>query len=480
MTIPAAKPGSRTRSLGNRLASSLWPIPLAMFLAGIALVRLASGADALLAGNEALDSWWLRSGNGGDARDLLTTLATAIITMASVVLSMTVVTLSLGANQFGTRLVRTYMRDRLTKIAIGFFLLTIVFCLLALRTVSEAMEPRDVPRLTVTFALVLSIACTLLLVLFLHRVATSIVADEVIRRVSRELDRAIDDLPHAQTSAQADAREAEAIEPLPADFDARSGFLKSSQEGYIQEIDYEQLAAEAAQAGLVLRVDVAAGDYTCKDGWLGRVYPVDRCPPQLVQQLQSALLIGGERTPIQDLAYSMRHLVDVALRALSPGINDANTALVVIDRLRGALSRLLGKALPHGVFFDAAGKCVLRARRHTHGDILALALRPIRDAAARQPLVIVSMLQALGKLAEHAREPAHAEAILQEAALIAEVALHRQVSRSEKDAIEVAQQQVRDKLALAHRKDLPGERRRTGMADMTSPPSRRTAVKSDR
>jgi hypothetical protein len=90
------------------------------------------------------------------------------------------------------------------------------------------------------------------------------------------------------------------------------------------------------------------------------------------------------------------------------------------------------------------------------------------------------MLQALGKLAEHAREPAHAEAILQEAALIAEVALHRQVSRSEKDAIEVAQQQVRDKLALAHRKDLPGERRRTGMADMTSPPSRRTAVKSDR
>jgi uncharacterized membrane protein len=129
-------------------------------------------------------------------------------------------------------------------------------------------------------------------------------------------------------------------------------------------------------------------------------------------------------------------------------VNDPNTALAVVDRVRGALARLLGKSLPTGIFCDRSGRCRLRARRHSHADVLAAALRPIRDAAARQPLVVVAMLQALAKLLEHARHPAHSRAVLLESSLIADAAMVQQPPESERLAIEQARRQVQDKLRL--------------------------------
>ncbi len=195
-----------------------------------------------------------------------------------------------------------------------------------------------------------------------------------------------------------------------------------------------------------MRLDVAAGDYACKGGWIGRVYPGDRCSNGLLETLSDAVVLGPERTPVQDLAYAVRHLVDIALRALSPGINDPNTALVVIDRVRGALARLLGKSLPTGVFHDEHGVCRLAGRRRSHADLVAAALHPIRDAADKQPLVMTGMLEALAKLAEHARADAHLQAIETHAQLILETALLNPMPDNERTALERTAERVRAKV----------------------------------
>jgi uncharacterized membrane protein len=218
-------------------------------------------------------------------------------------------------------------------------------------------------------------------------------------------------------------------------------------EGYVQKVCYERLAAYASATDLRLRLDVAAGDYVFKQGGIGRVYPASRCSEDRLQFIRAAIVLGRERTPVQDLAFVMRHLVDVGLRALSAAINDANTALVVIDRLFGAMARLLRKSLPTGVFFDEAGRCRLVGRRRSHADVMAGALRPIRDAAANQPLVIVAMLRALAKLAEHAGEKSQLEFMREEGRLIAEVALRNSPAESERRAICDARDDLERRLA---------------------------------
>jgi uncharacterized membrane protein len=336
------------------------------------------------------------------------------------------------------------MRDLRTKLALGMFLLTIVFCLLALRVVNQDMEPAQVPHLTVTTALVLSLVCVLVLVFFLHVMSRSIVADEVIRRVAAELDATIESLPDLEGEAKPVPAHAEL---LPADFEQGSAVLRSEMEGYVQEVRYERLVDYASRADLLLRVDVAAGDYVFKQGGMGRVYPASRCSADKLQFIRDGVVLGRERTPVQDLAFVVRHLVDVGLRALSAALNDANTALAVIDRLNGALARLLRKSLPTGVFYDEAGRCRLVGRRRTHAQVVAEALRPIRDAAASQPLVIVAMLRALAKLAEHAREKTQFEFLREEGRLIAEVALSKQPAESERRAICEARDELERKLA---------------------------------
>jgi uncharacterized membrane protein len=437
----------------EHLRSSLWPVPVAMLLGAFVLLQATRAVDAQVSGDEALQIWWLHSGNGDDARNLLSTIVTAIITIASLVFSITIVALSLAANQFGSRLIRAYMRDRRTKLSLGFFLLTVVFSLLALRLVSQDMPASDVPHVTVTTSLVLGILCVLVLVFFLHVVARLMIADEVIRRVAAELDEAIEALP--AMDGRAEPRPADE-ELLPPDFHADSRVLRSRKEGYVQEIHYERLAACAAERQLVLRLDVSAGDYMCRNGWLGSVHPAASCAEDVLAALHQAVQIGPERTPVQDLAFPVRHLVDIALRALSPGINEANTALVVIDRVRGALARLLESELPSGVFRDEAGTCRVLGHRRSHRQAFAAALHPIRDAAAPQPLVLLSILQALAKLTEHVRDPQHADLIREEARLVVETSRLHPMLESEARAIARAHEQVEQRAGTARAKAAGG------------------------
>lgn len=426
----------------ERMRTGLWPVPLAMLLGGVALYNIALGVDGMIGNEQVLRAWWLHRGNGDDARNLMSTLVTAIITMSSVVFSITIVALSLAANQFGSRLVRTYVSDIRTKVALGVFTMTVVYCLLALGTLEKEMVAAQVPHIAVTLGLALGLGCILTLLLFLHRVARSIVADDVIRHVAGDLEKSIAGLPPLETRKP----EGPSDEMLPKGFHDHAVMLRSSEEGYVQAVDYERLVALAEKHDVHFRLEFKPGAFMCKDGWLGALGPAEAVTPELAAAVQESILIGAERTPTQDLEFSIRHLVDIALRALSPGINDANTALVVIDRLRGALSRLMGKSLPPAVFRDGSGVIRVVGKRNGYGDVLDAALHQIRQAGAIHPAVMIGLLGAIGRIAEHVVLPEQRQALLHHTRMIAAAGTRDLQEPSDRADIEAAHSMTERKL----------------------------------
>jgi uncharacterized membrane protein len=370
-----------------------------MMLAGVLLFKATSYLDAEIGDARMLRTLWLHSGTGDDARNLLSVLVSAMMTMATLVFSMTIVSLSVAASQFGSRLVRSYVRDTKSKVTLGIFAMTIIYLLLAMRVVSGEMPPAAVPHITVTLGLVLSVVCVMAMVVLLHMVAHAIVVDEVIRRVGADLEESIAAMP-LKTDPTAGSQLPN-LEP----FAGTEHPLLAGAEGYVEAIRYEHLAKEAQQHDAYVSLSVMAGDFVAKGDRIGSFHGSGEAMCELGEQLAAAVLIGKERTPVQDLAFSIRHLVDVALRALSPAINDANTARVVIDRLRGALSRLFRKQLPTGRYADDRGVLRVVARRHTYVDHIAHALDPIRHSATAQPVVVVTLLESLAKLMAHTNDP---------------------------------------------------------------------------
>ena len=399
----------------DRIRSGVWQLPVGMMLAGVLLFKLTVYLDSLIGEAEVLRALWLHSGTGDDARNLLSVLVSAMMTMATLVFSMTIVSLSVAASQFGSRLVRSYVRDTKSKVTLGIFAMTIIYLLLGLRVVSGEMSPPQVPHLTVTLGLVLSVICVMAMVVLLHMVAHAIVVDEVVRRVGADLEESIASMP---LKAEGPAvPQAAALAAFPG-----SEYpLLAPAEGYVEAIRYEHLAARAQEVDAFVSLEVMAGDFVARGDRLGSFHaPLDpQAAKELAPALAASVLIGTERTPVQDLAFSIRHLVDVALRALSPAINDANTARVVIDRLRGALSRLFRRQLPAGRYSDANGVLRVLARRHTYVDHIAHALDPIRHSAASQPVVVVTLLEALAKLMAHTGDPAILRFIMEQAEITA-------------------------------------------------------------
>ena len=430
--------GHSGSGLGNRLAASwdmvrtsLWLVPGLMFAAGGALAAIMLGIDAGAGGEDEVRAWWMNGGGAEDVRNLLSTLLTAIITMASMVFSITVVALSLAANSYGPRLIRTFRADIRTQVVMGVFVLAIVYLLVVLREIRGDMPMAEVPHAAATVGTLLSIGCIVALLAFIHGVARSIVADEVVRRVRREFDSAVAALPplgHEDGEGEA----------LPGDFDARAARIPLPREGYVQAVDCDSLVAWAAERSLLVRLDFRPGDFVVDGDRKVLVYPAPADPEAARAGIDRFIVSGEDRTPTQDLEFAIRHLVEVAVRALSPGINDPFTAMAVIDRLRGGLSRLAGRRLPEQAVHDEAGALRLFRRVTTYAGAADAALNQIRQAGSKMPAVLIHMLGALGEIGGHCRTSGQRAVLTRHARLIRAAAMRDIPEGADLDDVEKA------------------------------------------
>ena len=370
------------------------------------------------------DDWlerlgWSYSGGAEGASLLLGTVAGSMIAIAGTVFSMTLVAMSLASSQLGPRLLRNFMRDTANQVVLGTFVATFVYCLLVLRTIRRADEVAFVPHLSVSIGVLLAMVSIGVLIYFIHHVSVSIQADEVIAHVGRELEDGIDRLfPGRLGKAGAAASKSPTEVDLPAVFVREARPVGAAEDGYLQLIDGDALMALASQEDLVLKLERRPGHYLVKGQTMVMVWPADRVTEALVDQLNDAFVFGNQRTAAQDVEFSLHQLVEIAVRALSPGINDPFTAIACVDRLGSALCRLARRDAPSPLRYDDEGRLRLVASGSNFAGIVDAAFNQIRQSARSNPAVAIRMLDVIAQIAGHVQHPQDAACLQRHAGMI--------------------------------------------------------------
>lgn len=382
-----------SRSLREALRTTLWIVPSVMVVLVALLFALTYTIDGAAAKGVITLPAWVSVGGPDVARQTLTALAAIVITVAGVVFSITIVVLQLASQQFGPRMLRTFIRDLGTQVSLGAFVATFVFATLALGSVQSSPAPVFIPHLSVTVALVLTVIDQGVLIYFIHHVATSIQLTTVVSGIARDFQVTL-------AATRKDARQLQLPHPsvapaLPAA--AAMALVFADTSGFLQAIGHARLVSIAASERAVIWLSHRPGHFLVQGQPLGRV-----APPEVAPAVSAALarehLIGPHRTLTQDPGFALDQLVEIAIRALSPAVNDTFTALNCIDWLGDCLCRAAGEPLPDGIYRDQDGTIRLIEPVITLERLIKGATDKIRQAGHGMPAVLIRQLENLAKL----------------------------------------------------------------------------------
>jgi uncharacterized membrane protein len=392
------------------LGHNLWLVPgLGVFAAG-ALAVLLLEVDQRLEPDAT--AWYLFRGGPEGARAVLGAVASSIMTFTGVVFSVTVLVLQLASRQFSPRVLRTFLGDRATQACIAVFVGTFVYALLTLRAVRGATDAvaEFVPSLSVWFAVALATACVGTFVFFIHHVAQSIRAVNVLARLGDETRAAIARLYPEGLGEDPPGGHASRPSGEPS-----LVVLHRGRSGVVIAVAEERIWQLAEEAGVTLALAVMPGDFVASGSALFEVFGD---PSRLDDEaLGETVAIGRERTLRQDAAFGIRSIVDVAERALSPGVNDPTTAVQALDELHDLLRRLCTRRFPDPVRADRAGVPRVIVRRPDFDAYVRLALDEIRAYGGASVQVVRRMRFLVDDLLQVAPPPRRSELRLQRIAL---------------------------------------------------------------
>ena len=409
---------ARLRKLRSDLGETFWLLPATIVVAGILLALGLVQVDRSGAVPQWLiDSPWLYSGGGTGARTLLGAVASSTIGVAGTVFSITIAALSLAAGQMGPRLLRNFTRDRGNQTTLGVFLGTFSYALMVLRSVRTQSEGAFVPHLSLSVGILLAFVCVGTLVFFVGHMAGRINVETVIELVGEEVREAIARLT-AETPGE---------EPPPAAAWRDAVPVCDPRRGYLQQIDTEGLADWAHGNGTAICLLVRPGDYVFPGA------PIALLCPDLEgadAAIRNATALGPSRVSSQDLEFAVRQLVEVAVRALSPGINDPNTAIGVLDNLGAALCNLVPRHLPTGVT-QREGRATLFVPAVDYDGLVDAMFHMIRQNASGSAAVLIHLIEVLTAVASAERNPARLRALQRHADLVRADAEHALSSASD-------------------------------------------------
>jgi uncharacterized membrane protein len=299
------------------LRASYWFVPAMLAVGAVVLAAVTLRLDAALTATQAGRTPWLYSGGANGARSMLAAIATSAIAVAGTTYAITIAVLQLASSQFGPRLLRNFMRDTGNQLVLGVFIATFLYCLLVLRRVRGQDDFAFVPHLSVTVGTALAVVSVSVLIYFIHHIASSIQAANVIATVGRELDAAIARLfPESIGQRVKSDAVPRGAAGLPLNFDREAAPLASRGSGYILAVDLERLVTLAREQEVILRLDHRPGDFVIDGRPLASVWPADRTTEALEAAISAAVVLGSERSQEQDAGFLINQLVEIAVRAL--------------------------------------------------------------------------------------------------------------------------------------------------------------------
>jgi uncharacterized membrane protein len=403
----------------DRLRGSFWFVPSVFALVALGLAIALLSADRRLDGTLPT-TIWLYTGGAEGARSLLSAVAASIITVVGLAFSITTVALQLAAAQLGPRLLRNFVRDPGHQIVLGTFVGTFVYCLIVLRTVRGTNGLSDdtfVPHLSVTGGVALAMLSVAVLIYFIHHAAVSMQADEVIAAVMRELAGAIDvAFPEPLASGSVDPG---AVEEAPGPPSHEAVAITSPRTGYVQSMDTRRLMALAGEHDLTIRLICRPGDFVAEGDLVAQAWPALHVGDKVPRVLRSTVVVGIQRTMLQDVLFGFEQLVEIAANALSSSLRDPITAIRCIDRLGEAIDRVARRRAPSPVCRDAEGRVRLIVPVLTLDEAVAAAFDVIRAHGRPSRIVTVRILQTCTRLvAKHARRDLHVALLAQALAVL--------------------------------------------------------------
>jgi len=386
----------------EELRTTLWVVPSILIVVAALLFLVTFEIDlAAFHGHIHLPTW-IHTGTADAERQVLIAIAAAVITVVGVVFSITILALTLASQQFGPRMMRNFVRDIGNQVTLGVFVGTFVYSVLALVSIGSASK-EFVPYLSTSVAEALLMVDLAVLIYFIHHIAKSIQLPEVIAGIADDLMKSIDaEFP----DKVGDGDGADAVSPkhggksvpeLLTLIEERGAEVPSQVSGYIQYVGYSQLIGIATRTDSVIRLEHRPGHYLATGRALAMVWPRGAAP-EVARALSKAHVTGPHRTLVQDPVFAIDQLVEIAIRALSAAVNDTFTALTCIDWLSAGLGRVSGRVLDEGVYRDAEGYVRLIESDPSYARMVNRAFDKIRQSAARNPAVLIRLIDSLGSI----------------------------------------------------------------------------------
>lgn len=374
--------------------------PLSMVLAAFILAIITARSDGYWAGEpELADVVSVLRLNAEGARAVLSTVATAAATILSLVYSMTLVVFTLAASSLGNRIIRTFGDNRLGQITAGLLAGTFVFALATLY-----LSPTDnAPLISAAVAVALAILSIVLLIIFVNNVAHRIQIDNELARIQRMLTSSIHGMTQQLASQASQANEGEKQAGIEDRLSASAPW-KANATGYITALDLGRLVTVMSQSDAMLMMRVRTGDFVLEGEEIASVYSSQDSGSKtavLESRAGSFISVSDARAPESDVQFNVHLMVEIALRALSPGMNDAYTAIAAIDQLSASLVVLMRSPSFEARLRDKQGAIRVVANLLSVKELLGAAIHPIRRAASDNVLVMVALAKVLARLARH-------------------------------------------------------------------------------
>lgn len=383
----------------TEVVRGLWLTPVLIATAGVGLGIAAPLVDAIPDIYTSLRVGWLRSvvdSSAEGARALLAAGAGALAAILGVAFSLTLVTLQLAAGQYTTRVIARFTDDRVTKIVLGTYVGSVAYLLLVLRAVHDRNGEEFVPRLSLALGIILILTCLALLAYFLNHLAGVIQASSIVTSIARRTIETLAEVEHEK--APGDAWND------PADAPAR---VLANAPGYVQIIDIARIAGALPHRTHV-RLEVRAGDFLIPGTPIASLWPAGEVSADERRALRGSISVGHLRTEDQDVLLGVQRLSDIALRALSPSVNDETTAILALNEL-GVIALEIGRVDAQG-----GGSRRVCRREHTTVTVRRASFAQVMDEGFRgicrfsvdHPRVLARTAEILGTLSEQLRDPA--------------------------------------------------------------------------
>ena len=401
----------------DRLKVSFWFAPLVMAIIAILLAWLMYYIDGLIPNSLLQNSRLVLSGTPGELRTALIGMASSVLATAGVVFTLLTLPLSTVAAQYGSRLLRVFLGDRTTQLVLGTFVATFVYCIAAALSILPTHVDPNGPQLTVTFGLFLMLATFASLILLVQHISTMLQAPNIAAAAGVELrDVVLAEVPENITRSD-DCKDG--LKNIPASLAEEDGYLvRGTQAGSIQYIDPQYLLTLARENNLVICLLRKPGDIVWRDERIALVWPANLVDKEVDNQIRNAFRIGTGRTPTQDVAYAVNQLVEMAVRAMSPAINDPFTAMTCLDYIGEGLALFIKQGERSSCYYDQDNQLRLILEPVTFPNLLDGAFDMLRHASCDNATVLLHILHVIEAIGKEVRSVAAHEELLRHVSLI--------------------------------------------------------------